>query len=102
MLMAGSVFFMFRGGYGEKKLYLIDNNLKKEIPMTNHRINVDNGKAIIEVTTSGARFVESTCQNKICIRQGWVKSCGQTAVCVPNHLAIVMECKEQDYDAISQ
>lgn len=101
-MLGTSMFFMFKGSYGDKKLYLVNNNIKSEIPLTNRKINIDDGKAIIEVTPEGARFIESTCQNKICIKQGWVKSCGQTAVCVPNHVALVMECKEQDYDAISQ
>lgn len=101
MLMA-SLFFMFRSDYGDKKLYLINNNTKKEIQLTKQTIKADDGKVIIEVAPDGARFTESTCQNKICIKQGWVKNCGQTAVCVPNHVALVMECKEQDYDAISQ
>jgi hypothetical protein len=88
--------------YGEKRLYLIDVNDKKEIKLENRDIKLDNGHVTIEVTPDGARFLESDCPNKICIKQGWVKNCGDTAVCVPKRLALVMECKEQDYDAISQ
>ncbi|MGE4266220.1 MAG: NusG domain II-containing protein [Deferribacterales bacterium] len=102
VLAAASLFFMLDVQSGEKRLYLIDKNTKEEIKLENRDISLDNGHVIIQVTSEGARFLESDCPNKICIKQGWVKNCGDTAVCVPKHLALVMECKEQDYDAISQ
>ncbi|MCD8552867.1 NusG domain II-containing protein [Seleniivibrio sp.] len=102
VLTAASLFFMLDVQSGEKRLYLIDKNTKEEIKLEDRDISLDNGHVIIQVTSEGARFLESDCPNRICIKQGWVKNCGDTAVCVPKHLALVMECKEQDYDAISQ
>jgi len=101
-LIAASLFYMLNVSGGEKRLYLIDTKKKEEIKLEDANISLDNGHVIIQVTAEGARFLESDCPNKVCIKQGWVKNCGDTAVCVPKHLALVMECKEQDYDAISQ
>lgn len=101
-LLAASLFYMFRGSTGEKRLYLIQDNIKTEVELKTDTLKLDNGSVLIEVTEEGARFVESNCPNKICIKQGWVTGCGETAVCVPKHIALVMECREQDYDAISQ
>lgn len=101
-LLVACLFFMFRGNAGEKHLYLIHDNIKSEIELRTDTLKLNNGSVIIEVTEEGARFVESNCPNKICIKQGWVTGCGETAVCVPKHIALVMECREQDYDAISQ
>ncbi|MGE4317886.1 MAG: NusG domain II-containing protein [Deferribacterales bacterium] len=102
LLLCGVLFFMFRGHEGEKRLYLINNNIKTELTLQKDFLKLDNGHVLIETSEEGARFVESNCPNKICIKQGWVTKCGDTAVCVPKHLALVIECKEQDYDAISQ
>ena len=102
LLICGCIYFMFRGTNGEKKLYLVNNNIKSEIEIKKGTLNLENGNVIIEVSDEGARFLESNCPNKICIKQGWVKDCGDTTVCVPKHIALVMECREQDYDAISQ
>jgi len=102
ILLLIPLFFLSGKNSGEKKLYLISEKEKKPIPLVHDKILLDNGKVIIEVTDEGARFLESNCPNHICIKAGWVTECGQAAVCVPNKYAIIMECREEAYDAISQ
>lgn len=102
LLLAVSVFFMTDRGGGAKKLYLISAGGKKQIEMKPDLIKLDGGDVLIEVTAEGARFIESDCPNKICIKHGWVTGCSDTAVCVPNKYALVIECSEEEYDAVSQ
>ena len=101
-LLAVSVFFMTGHGGGEKHLYLIDADGKKEIEFKNNIIKLDGGDVVIEVTEKGARFIENDCPNKICINAGWAEDCGDTVACVPNKYALVVECGEAEYDAVSQ
>lgn len=85
-----------------KKLYLISETEKKHIPLGEQLIKLDDGDVLIKVTDEGAKFLESDCPNKTCIKTGWVKKCGEVSACVPNRYALVMECGEDEYDAISQ
>lgn len=78
-LLAVSVFAMLGDGDGQKRLYLISEDSKKEIELKDDLIELDGGDVIIEVTKDGARFVESDCPNKICITADWVTKCGETA-----------------------
>ncbi|ADD67966.1 hypothetical protein Dacet_1194 [Denitrovibrio acetiphilus DSM 12809] len=101
-LIALSLMLMLNKGNGEKKLFLISNNVKKQIKLENQMIELHGGDVIIEVTKDGARFLKSDCSNQICVHTGWAKECGQTAVCVPNRYALVIECREVVYDAVSE
>ena len=96
------LFFLAERDSGEKKLYLISKNEKKRIPLKDHKINLDGGDVVIEVTKDGARFIESDCPNKMCISAGWVENCGDTVACVPNKYALVIECREEQYDGYSE
>lgn len=102
VLLALSALFMINADTGVKKLYLITEEGKAQVPLTDDTITLKDGHIVIEVTKDGARFTENDCPNKICIKEGWVDKCGQSAVCVPNRVAIVMECSGAEYDAVSQ
>lgn len=94
--------FLLNKDSGEKRLYLISEHEKKRIPLKHNNILLDNGDVVIEVTEEGARFIDSDCPNQTCIASGWVSKCGDTAACVPNKYAIVIECKEEEYDGYSE
>lgn len=50
-----------------------------------------NSHIIIEIKDKKARFVTSNCPDKVCVNTGWLTSPGQSAVCLPNRLSIVIE-----------
>jgi len=100
LLITPLLFISERGG--EKHLYLIDGDSKREIQMKDGQIKLQGDDVILQTSKDGGRFIESDCPNKTCIKMGWVDSCGEASVCVPNKLALVMECEEAEYDAISQ
>lgn len=61
------------------------------------------GSTVVQVRDGEARIVSSPCPDKICIRMGWLKSSGQSAVCVPNHILLHIVSEENNQiDSISR
>ena len=89
---------------GEKSFILFVDDQKIPLKKLDRLIDLKKyGKnVLIEVTENGMRFVESDCGDKICIKTGFLDDCGESAVCVPNKVAIQIECKEKEFDAISR
>lgn len=54
------------------------------------------GYCIFEIKEKKIRAVESTCPDKLCIKQGWVASGGQNIICLPSK--IIAEIKGSDVD----
>jgi len=46
------------------------------------------GKTVVEIRDHRVRVTESPCQNKLCIKQGWVES--GAIVCLPNRVVITI------------
>ena len=58
------------------------------------------GYNLIEITPEGARVTESSCENKLEIKEGRISHTGQSLVCLPNHLVVAIEGR-QDLDGFS-
>lgn len=46
---------------------------------------------ILEVEDGKIRFLDSDCPDKTCIKRGFLKSESETAACLPNKVAVVMD-----------
>lgn len=46
------------------------------------------GRTVVEIRDHRVRVTESPCQNKLCIKQGWVES--GAIVCLPNRVVITI------------
>ncbi|MDY6820988.1 MAG: NusG domain II-containing protein [Deferribacterota bacterium] len=70
--------------------------------LDNKIINLDkyNKNMTIEVKNRKARIVKSDCPLKLCVKRGWIEHCRESAICLPNKVAIQIECKDSDIDAI--
>jgi hypothetical protein len=89
---------------GKKQYYLhIDN---KKIKLNGNEGVIDLKKydksVVIELIDGKGRFVESNCQDKICIKTGFIDKCGDIAVCLPNKVALEIKCEVSEFDAISR
>jgi hypothetical protein len=72
------------------KEYTLDFNQNKIIDLHKHY-----GKKIeIEINNQRARIISSDCKDKICVKFGYISKCGDSAICVPNKVAIYVSCKE--------
>ena len=65
-------------------------------------VNGDNGETEIEIKKSKVRVLSSTCKNKDCIKRGTIEREGESIVCLPNKVVILIKGSgEEDIDAIS-
>lgn len=74
-----------------KKINLSSIKQKKEIT-----IKTSDGKYNkVIVEPNKIRIVDADCPNKICVKQGWIYSGGQTIVCLPHKLIITIDGKSE-------
>ena len=50
-------------------------------------------KMIVEALDGKARVLSSNCPDKVCMLTGWISECGQVAACLPNGVALLVECE---------
>lgn len=69
----------------------------------NRRIEVAGalGISLIEIKDAQVRFVDSPCNNKLCVRSGWHQHAGETTACLPNQVSVRILGRDQRYDAIN-
>lgn len=60
------------------------------------------GNTIVQIQEGRARIIESPCPDKICVRTGWIKLAGQTAICVPNRIILRIVSEDKKIDSISR
>ncbi|MCR5218960.1 NusG domain II-containing protein [Treponema sp.] len=56
------------------------------------------GITTFEIKDRKVRIIDSPCQNKNCVNQGW----HSPLVCLPNEVIITIEDQGEDYDAIAE
>jgi len=59
------------------------------------------GPSVIEIHDGGARFVDSPCNGKLCLRGGWHRHAGETGACLPNRVSLTLIGNDQPWDAIN-
>jgi hypothetical protein len=56
------------------------------------------GKTVVEIRNHRVRVTESPCHNKLCIKQGWIKS--GSIICLPNRVVVTIGNHEDESDKI--
>jgi len=88
-----------RGGDIVCELF-VDNTLQSVIDLSKDgEIKVPGRNVILTVRNHAIAFTQSDCPDKICIKTGYISQPGQTAVCLPNRVAIKIVSKKPDKDA---
>lgn len=59
------------------------------------------GNSVLEVHGGKLRFVDSPCDNKHCVQEGWIHHGGETLACLPNKVSATLLGGEQRFDAIN-
>lgn len=94
----------------------VGNKIKYRYPLYNDRIikidssinnnnsgNNTGGHITLEIKDGKVRVIHASCANKLCERQGWIKT--GAIVCLPNRVSIIVggygELKNGKFDAIS-
>lgn len=82
---------------GLKKLLLINGEEISTLSWKNQTINLYDltGKQMfVEVEDGKARVLKSSCPDKLCVKMGWISECGHIAACLPNNVAIMVDCSD--------
>lgn len=66
-------------------------------------INSSKGQVEIEIKNVRARIKTASCNNKICVKHGWLNSFKPMAACIPNEISAQLSSvySKQPFDAIS-
>ncbi|MGA1862173.1 NusG domain II-containing protein [Deferribacter thermophilus] len=105
LLVLISFYPLIKKDVGKKQLYLLVEDKKIKLPFKNGKINLRssfNKNMIVEIHDEKARIIESDCPLQICVKTGWISECNDAAICIPNKVALTIECEESEYDAISK
>ncbi len=104
-ILAGLYGTMWGGDQGaDIAIIQVANRAPIEVPLARDaRFTVDGhlGPATIEINKQRIRFAASACQQKICIRSGWHRHAGDSAVCMPNRVSAQVASTHRHYDAVS-
>jgi hypothetical protein len=57
------------------------------------------GAVTIEVKDGAAAIMESPCQRKLCMQQGYISLVGQSVVCLPEGIKLEISDTAETYDA---
>lgn len=69
--------------------------LSKENSGETIRIDSAYGYNILEVGDGRIRAIESDCDEKIHIKQGWISNPGQTLICLPHRLVVEVNAEDE-------
>ena len=59
------------------------------------------GESKIQVKDGKIRFVQSPCDTKQCIHQGWISQGGELAACLPNKVSVQVLSADPRFDSIN-
>ena len=59
------------------------------------------GVSKLQVQDGKIRFVQSPCDGKQCIYQGWISQGGEVAVCLPNKVSVQILSADPRFDSIN-
>jgi hypothetical protein len=86
-------FFMLRQKPENKVLAVYIDGKKQLYSLRDSQFRVDSqyGYVKVKVTNGKAKVIESSCHDGWCKRMGWIDSPGDSAVCLPSRIMIVIE-----------
>lgn len=99
-----AISFIGKSGKADSLLITVGGEEYKTVSLSNvtspYEINM-NDHMTIEIDKNRARVKDSDCKDKICVNSGWLTKPGDTAVCLPNKVAIKILGKPKNVDFIA-
>lgn len=97
--LALSFYFIFAASKGNalKRLLLINGEEIVTLSWKDQALNLYEmtGKQMfVEVNDGKARVLRSSCPDKLCVKMGWISECGHIAACLPNNVALMVDCSD--------
>lgn len=89
-------------GNSKKVLEIIKRKepVEKIILPTKKNLEIKYGKArlLIEIDNFRVRILKSSCQKKLCMKQGWISTAGSAIICLPLKLLVRIKDREETGD----
>lgn len=90
--------------HGETGSYVVVMSRNSEVARYSLAVDgiyaINGGKNTIEIKDGKVRMTEADCPNHLCIRQGWASFSGQSIVCLPNELSVIITGADDAADFI--
>ena len=97
-LLLTAMAFGLRGKVGGTARIYVDNVLVKELDLSQNQryaLETDGGYNIIVVQNGSVKVEDADCADHTCVRQGSINRTGQTIICLPHGVKIVVAGKGQ-------
>lgn len=84
---------------------IVDGEVADVIPLTGaaaqeRTYTSSRGTCVVRVEDGRACILSSDCPDQVCVHTGWLTRAGQSAVCVPNRIAVVVRGDGAEVDAV--
>ena len=67
-----------------------DNRLVRTIPLptADSTIRIPDQKVSLEIRDNAVRFCKTDCPDQTCVKTGFIRNSGQSAICLPNRIVV--------------
>ena len=106
-LVVASMQFFIPNTRSKSIIIRSDGTVVKKISLTKNKteefnIRSKEGSLTVEIKAGRVRVIESTCKDKLCVKEGWIEKVGESIVCLPNRISIsIVGEKENGIDSIT-
>ena len=70
------------------------------------KVTIEGARGSVDLAIDGhcARITRSSCRKQLCVQSKAIRTTGQQIICVPNHIVVEIEGREEagDVDAVSR
>jgi hypothetical protein len=78
-----------------------DGEIVQQIPLNETTeiittIKSKEGAVTVQIKNGKVHIIESTCHDKLCVKQGWISRTGESIVCLPNRISISIVGEEKN------
>jgi hypothetical protein len=96
--------FLWHGAAADKAIVRSGGKIFRELPLTQDldlEVPGPLGISKISIHNRQARITSDPSPRQYCVRQGWLKQAGESAICLPNQLSLELTGRGKNYDSLS-
>lgn len=104
-VLAVGVVLMFvlrgRNTEGSYVVVMFQNEEKARYSLASDGVyDINDGKNVIEILDGKVRMLEADCHDRYCVRQGWIGYDGQSIICLPNMITVMVTGGDRAVDFV--
>ncbi|HBE03250.1 MAG: hypothetical protein A2096_09695 [Spirochaetes bacterium GWF1_41_5] len=102
-LLAVSARLILTSGKTAERVIIFNNGKKNQYLLSENRVielKGATGDFVCEISDKRVRAVKSCCRDKLCIKNGWIRTPGQSIICLPEKIMINIPEEEPGYDVL--